>query len=421
MDHRKYMTILKLDDAAIASRRAFFAVSDDDLARLASLRPLAEKVIDAIVEDFYALLLSHPDTKKFFADEATIRRVKRTQREYFMGLFAGRCDTAYVEDRLRVGAVHERIGLGPTWYLGAYRQYLELIRHHFDAEIAEQEAARDGFFSVQRLVFFDVALAIDTYIAANLEALGRHQAAVRELSTPVIRVHDRVLLLPLVGTVDSHRAQQIMESVLTHVVEAQARCACRRHTRRRSPAEDGGGGAIARRTGGPHRHHRPGRPHDGAARPRRLVDAYGQPPERRHRARARHDRQVDHRKERMSVHGQIPILRIGSTLLVSIQIDLRDAVAEAFQADVLTAIEERGTTGLVVDISGLDMVDTYVARILAETGRMAKLMGTSTVLVGMRPEVAATLVRMGYGLEGVRTALDLDDGLALLGHVIPSR
>ena len=119
--------------------------------------------------------------------------------------------------------------------------------------------------------------------------------------------------------------------------------------------------------------------------------------------------------------GQIPILRIGSTLLVSIQIELRDAVAEAFQADVLSEIERRGTTGLVVDISGLDMVDTYVARILAETGRMAKLMGTSTVLVGMRPEVAATLVRMGYDMAGVRTALDLDDGLVLLGHVIPNR
>jgi rsbT antagonist protein RsbS len=120
----------------------------------------------------------------------------------------------------------------------------------------------------------------------------------------------------------------------------------------------------------------------------------------------------------MAPHAPIPILRIGSTLLVSIQVELRDAVAEAFQADVLQAIEKRGTTGLVIDISGLDTVDTYVARILAETGRMAKLMGTSTVLVGMRPEVAATLVRMGYGMEGVRTALDLDDGLALLGHVI---
>ena len=116
--------------------------------------------------------------------------------------------------------------------------------------------------------------------------------------------------------------------------------------------------------------------------------------------------------------GQIPILRIGSTLLATVHIELRDAVAEAFQADVLTAIEKSGATGLVIDISGLDMVDSYVARIVAETGRMAKLMGTDTVLVGMRPEVAATLVRMGYAMEGVRTALNLDDGLGLLGHVI---
>jgi rsbT co-antagonist protein RsbR len=224
MDHRKYMTILRLDDAAIASRRAFFSVTPEDLTRLAALRPLAEKITDAIVEDFYALLLSHPDTRKFFGDETTIRRVKRTQREYFIGLFSGRCDAAYVEDRLRVGAMHERIGLAPTWYLGAYRQYLQLIRQHFDLEIEEAAEAREAFFSVQRIVFFDVALAIDTYIAANLEALGRHQAAIRELSTPVIRVHDRVLLLPLIGTIDSHRAQQVMESVLVHVVDAQARC-----------------------------------------------------------------------------------------------------------------------------------------------------------------------------------------------------
>lgn len=123
----------------------------------------------------------------------------------------------------------------------------------------------------------------------------------------------------------------------------------------------------------------------------------------------------------MSSRGSIPILRIGPTLLVSIQVDLHDAVAEQFQENLLLAIEQSGATGLVVDISALDMVDSYVARIIAETGRMAKLMGTSTVLVGMRPEVAATLIRMGYAMDGVRTALNLDDGLALLGHVVPRR
>lgn len=119
------------------------------------------------------------------------------------------------------------------------------------------------------------------------------------------------------------------------------------------------------------------------------------------------------------IRGQIPILRIGSTLLATVHVELRDAVADAFQADVLSTIEKTGSSGLVIDISGLDMVDSYVARIVAETGRMAKLMGTDTILVGMRPEVAATLIRMGYAMEGVQTALNLDQGLELLGHVVP--
>jgi rsbT antagonist protein RsbS len=121
------------------------------------------------------------------------------------------------------------------------------------------------------------------------------------------------------------------------------------------------------------------------------------------------------------MRGQIPIMRIGPTLLTTVHIDLKDAVAEAFQEDVLEVIEKTGSTGLLIDISGLDTVDSYVARILAETGRMAKLMGTTTVLVGMRPEVSATLIRMGYTMQGVRTALDVDDGLSLLGHVVPKR
>jgi rsbT antagonist protein RsbS len=116
------------------------------------------------------------------------------------------------------------------------------------------------------------------------------------------------------------------------------------------------------------------------------------------------------------LRGAIPILRIGGLLLVTVHVDLHDAVAHALQNDVLAAIERFDAKGLVVDISGLDMVDTYVARVLAETGRMAKLMGARTVLVGMQPEVAATLMRMGYAMIGVQTALNVEEGLELLGH-----
>jgi rsbT antagonist protein RsbS len=107
-------------------------------------------------------------------------------------------------------------------------------------------------------------------------------------------------------------------------------------------------------------------------------------------------------------------LRVGGNLLVTVQTDLHDAVAEAFQQDLLSTIERTGAAGLLIDVSGLEMVDSYVARVLADTGQMAKLMGTETVIVGIRPEVAATLVRMGYTMTGVRTALNVDEGLALL-------
>ena len=111
--------------------------------------------------------------------------------------------------------------------------------------------------------------------------------------------------------------------------------------------------------------------------------------------------------------GPIPILKIGSTLLATIQIELHDTVVDSFQNDVLEEIEKTGASGLIVDISALETVDSYVARMLANTGKMAKLMGTNTVIVGMRPAVAATLVRMGYFMDGIDTALSLEEGLQL--------
>jgi rsbT antagonist protein RsbS len=111
--------------------------------------------------------------------------------------------------------------------------------------------------------------------------------------------------------------------------------------------------------------------------------------------------------------GPIPILKIGRTLLATIQIDLHDTVVDAFQNDVLEEIEKTGASGLIIDISALETVDSYVARMLANTGKMAKLMGTETVIVGMRPAVAATLVRMGYFMDGISTALSLEEGLEL--------
>jgi rsbT co-antagonist protein RsbR len=219
-----YMEILKLDDDEFRKRLAFYELTDEDFKRLISLKPFADRWTHEITEGLYELIMGQPDSREFFPDQATLARVKKMQNSYFLGLFSGTYDLNYVRDRLRVGMVHERIGMPPKLYLGAYRRYLALIHErlieHFKGSTAETVKALE---SIRKIIFFDMSLAIDTYIAAYLETMTRHQAAIRELSTPVIKVYDRVLLLPIVGTVDTQRAHQIMETVLVQVVAEQAK------------------------------------------------------------------------------------------------------------------------------------------------------------------------------------------------------
>ncbi len=218
------MDILKLDEQELKRRLAFYELNEQDFTRLKGLKSFADTWTHEITEGLYELLMGQPESRAFFPDQATLNRVKKMQNAYFLRLFSGNCDLDYVRDRLRVGAAHERIGMPPKLYLGAYRRYLTLIHQkllsHFKGNEAE---ANQSISSIRKLIFFDMALAIDTYIAAYLETMTRHQAAIRELSTPVIKVHDRVLLLPIVGTIDTQRAHQIMETVLVQIVEQQAK------------------------------------------------------------------------------------------------------------------------------------------------------------------------------------------------------
>jgi rsbT co-antagonist protein RsbR len=156
-------------------------------------------------------------------DHLTLERVKRAQRDYFLGLFAGKCDLGYADDRLRIGLAHERVGVPPKWYIGAYARYMRSILNRMIKELDNPAEANLAYQAVEKLVAFDMALAMETYIAAQLDTIARHQAAIRELSTPVIRIYERVLLLPLVGTIDTRRAEQLMEAVLLRVVEEQAK------------------------------------------------------------------------------------------------------------------------------------------------------------------------------------------------------
>lgn len=111
---------------------------------------------------------------------------------------------------------------------------------------------------------------------------------------------------------------------------------------------------------------------------------------------------------------RIPIQRVGNVLLVSIQVDLEDRSALLLQEDLSERIVTTGARGVVVDISALEIVDSFIGRILATTAGVARVLDADTVVVGMRPAVAITLVELGLSLGSVRTALDAEKGLAML-------
>jgi rsbT co-antagonist protein RsbR len=290
---REYMAKLSFDEQELASRRFYFQLTDEDLSRLAALRPFAERHNDEIVDAFYSeLLLKHPESRLFFSDHATLQRALTAQKRYFLELFSGVCDLEYVRNRLRVGTTHQRIGVAPKWYLGAYAHYLRLILTRLMTDKGHSSDPLADFRSIQKVVYFDMSIAIETYIAASMDALKRHQMAIRELSTPVIQVHERVLLLPLIGTIDTLRAMQVMENVLMRVVEAQAKV-------------------------------------------------------------------------------------------------------------------------LIMDIAGVAVVDTRVAQHLLQTTEAVRLLGASTILTGIRAQVAQTLVQLGVDLSAMHTRANLEEGLEL--------
>jgi len=111
---------------------------------------------------------------------------------------------------------------------------------------------------------------------------------------------------------------------------------------------------------------------------------------------------------------RIPILKMGSFLLVTIQVDMHDQLAMTLQEDLTTKITNTNAKGVLIDISALDIVDSFIGRMLAGIAGMARILDAQTVVVGMQPAVAITLVELGLSLEGIKTALNVDRGMALL-------
>jgi diguanylate cyclase (GGDEF)-like protein/PAS domain S-box-containing protein len=165
-----------LDEDEIATRKAFLELGEDDIALLREVHTMLEDGGDAFSAGFYDHLLSFTTLRDLLSDGATVTRLRHSQAAYFRALTAGEYGEGYIRERLRVGVVHERIGLEPKWYIGAYRKYLAaffaLLWVRLGDDSARYQAACDA---VLKVVLFDMGLALDTYAHASQRRVLEHQ------------------------------------------------------------------------------------------------------------------------------------------------------------------------------------------------------------------------------------------------------
>jgi rsbT antagonist protein RsbS len=117
----------------------------------------------------------------------------------------------------------------------------------------------------------------------------------------------------------------------------------------------------------------------------------------------------------------VPILRIGGNVLISLQGDLDDTTVVAIESAIMREVSRSRTTGTLIDVSGLAMVDSFIARVIARMAAMTRLLGAETVIVGIQPAVAITLVEMGVSMADLHTALNAEQGMAMLQRLLDGR
>ena len=161
-----------IDDADLAQRKAFLSFDGNDAALLQELHRALSGKRGELIEVFYAHLLQFPEIRPLLGDETKLARLKQAQMAYFDQLTQGSYDQSYVENRLHVGVVHQRVGLTPKWYMSAYCKYLSEVMPHVLEHYRDDEArGLQTFSALLKVVFFDMGLALDTYFHTEHKAL----------------------------------------------------------------------------------------------------------------------------------------------------------------------------------------------------------------------------------------------------------
>jgi rsbT co-antagonist protein RsbR len=218
------MRDMGITEHSLERRREVSGVEAIDIKRIAALRDIVLPRVDEYVSIFFEYLASLEEARPLLSNKALAERTRRLQAEQLTSMLQSDYGLAYVTQRLELGLIFSRAGIDLPVFLGAF--------HHMFRSIGEgvinryEQNAREAFqnfMSLKKIAFMDLGIIVDVLMFERQRVIRQQQDAIRELSTPVLQVRDRMLLLPIIGVIDTHRARLITENLLTAIRNNRAK------------------------------------------------------------------------------------------------------------------------------------------------------------------------------------------------------
>ncbi|CAN7435373.1 protoglobin domain-containing protein [Trinickia sp. LjRoot230] len=221
---RGLMHQMGLNDVTIERRKQVVGLEPVDVDRIAAVRQLVLDRLDHYADVFFEHLASLDEARPLINNRALADKAKRLKREHLHAMVSGEYGAKYVEQRLELGLLYSAAGLDTRVFLGAFHHLLASIGADIVRQSGQTQAdAFENFMSLKKLAFFDICLIVDVMVFERERVIRQQQDAIRELSTPVLQLRDRLLLLPIIGVIDTYRARLITESLLEAIRSNRAK------------------------------------------------------------------------------------------------------------------------------------------------------------------------------------------------------
>jgi rsbT co-antagonist protein RsbR len=214
---------MELTPDDIARRLACVEFGPQDLEAFKEVQGLVYAAVDELTAGFFQYLGTFPESRRLMGDAARLDTARRLLRAHVRSMVTGPFDAQYVRDRLELARIYAQVGLENRIFIGAIQHLVTGIGRRISDGARAPNVAFEGIAALRRIAFFDLTLITDGLVYDRERTIRQQQEAIGELSTPVLQVRDRLLIVPLIGVVDTHRARQLTENMLGAIRDRRAR------------------------------------------------------------------------------------------------------------------------------------------------------------------------------------------------------